>query len=71
MYSNLEAELRRQRITRHNLAKMLNMSVSTLSLKLNGKSDISIRLALEIKSLLGVDLPLDTLFSIQQPQQSA
>jgi len=71
MYNNLEAELRRQMITRQKLARKLNMSISTLSLKLNGKSDISIKLALEIKKLLGVSIPLDVLFSNQKPDKSA
>ena len=40
MYRNLEAELSRKGLTRYELAKLLNIRPTTLSNKLNGKSDI-------------------------------
>jgi len=62
MYNNLEAELRRQKIRRVDLANDLGLSISTVSEKLTGKSDISLSLALKIKGMLKVDMPLEVLF---------
>lgn len=62
LYKNLEAELRRKQIRRIDLARCLNLSISTVSEKLNGKSQISLSLAKKIKLILGVDMPIDTLF---------
>ena len=69
MYVNLEAELSRKRITRQVLAGKLKLAPSTLSLKLNGKSDISLPLAKEIKSILGVDIPIEILFDTRAPDK--
>jgi DNA-binding XRE family transcriptional regulator len=62
MYPNLEAELRRRKIRRVDLAHSLNLALSTVVEKLSGKSDISLSLALQIKQLLDVDIPLEILF---------
>ena len=62
MFSNLEAELKRKRITREKLANELKMSISTISTKLTGKSEFTLKEAMEIKKLLSVDLPIDDLF---------
>ncbi|MCU6714498.1 hypothetical protein OCV58_06195 [Megasphaera butyrica] len=62
MYPNLEAELKRRKIRRVDLAKSLNLALSTVVEKLSGKSDISLALALQIKQLLEVDMPLEILF---------
>lgn len=62
MYPNLEAELKRRKIRRVDLAKSLNLALSTVVEKLSGKSDISLALALQIKKLLEVDMPLEILF---------
>lgn len=62
MYINLEAEIRRKSLTRRELAKKLKISLSTLSLKLNGKSPINLLLAKKIKNILEVDIPLEILF---------
>ncbi|WP_238905664.1 helix-turn-helix transcriptional regulator [Clostridium sp. YIM B02506] len=62
MFSNLEAELRRKNIKRKDLAKKLNLTIGTISLKLNGKSPITLSEAKEIKSVLKVDIPLEILF---------
>ena len=63
MYSNLNAEMSRREITRAELAKRMNKNPTTISMKLNGKSDISLREAMEIKMVLGVDIPIEELFS--------
>lgn len=62
MYRNLDAELKRKDITRGELAKKMNLTPSTMSLKLNGKSDISLKEAMQIKSIIGVDIPIEELF---------
>lgn len=62
MYPNLEAELKRRKIRRVDLAHSLNLALSTVVEKLSGKSDISLSLALQIKQLLDVDIPLEILF---------
>ena len=49
MYPNLEAELKRRKIRRVDLAHSLNLALSTVVEKLSGKSDISLSLALQIK----------------------
>ena len=63
MVSKLNAEMARKGITSAYLAKELGLTPTTLSLKLNGKSEISLKQAVRIKAILGVDIPLETLFS--------
>ena len=62
MFNNVDAELKRKGMTRGNLATALEMSPSTMSLKLNGKSPISLEEARKIQAILAVDLTLDELF---------
>ncbi|WP_427112395.1 hypothetical protein [Megasphaera sueciensis] len=71
MYNNLEAELRRQKIRRVDLANDLGLSISTVSEKLTGKSDISLSLALKIKGMLKVDMPLEVLFETHPDNRPA
>lgn len=71
MYRNLEAEISRKQITRQELAKQLNLAISTLSQKLSGKSEISLRLARKIKLILEVDIPIEVLFEESHEKQSA
>lgn len=63
MFRNLNAEMARKGITNAYLAKALGMTPTTLSLKLNGKSELSLKQAVQIKTILGVDIPLETLFA--------
>ena len=62
MYANLEAELARRNIKKGDLAKALKCTPATMSLKLNGKSDITLKEASQIKAYIGVDLPIEVLF---------
>lgn len=55
-YNNLEAELKRKSITRENLAKELNCNVGTISQKLNGKYDFTLREAFALKKLLNCSI---------------
>lgn len=56
MYNNLEAELKRKEITRENLAKELDCTISTISLKLNGKYDFTMGEAKKLKKLLNCSI---------------
>ncbi|MCX0353344.1 helix-turn-helix domain-containing protein [Clostridium perfringens] len=66
MYNNLEAELRRRKILRKDLAKKLNLTIGTISQKLNGKAPITLKEALAIKDFLNVDIPLEKLFDFEK-----
>lgn len=63
MYRNVDAELKRVGKNRGDLAKFLKRSPSTISLKLNGKADITLREAKEIKMYVKTNMPLEELFS--------
>jgi cyanate lyase len=62
LYPNCKAELARQDITLEMLAKVLGRSLTTVSLKLNGKYPLTLREAKAIKNFLKVDMPLEELF---------
>lgn len=66
MYPNLRAEMARLKFTAAELAEKLNITNSTFSLKLNGKSDFTLEEAFMIKELLGVDMPIEMLFAVEQ-----
>lgn len=63
MYSNLEAEMARVKVTQAHLAKELGITATTLSLKLNGKSNLSLKECVKIKQILGTDASIDYLFA--------
>lgn len=62
MFPNLRAEMSRKKITLEMLAEGLGLAISTVSQKLNGKYPITFDEAKKIKSILGVDIPLEILF---------
>lgn len=62
MYSNLEAEMKRQKITHSALAKRMGRSLTTISLKLNGKGNFTLPEAKSIKRILGDEFSLEYLF---------
>lgn len=64
MYNNLDAELARKKITRASLAKKINKTPSTLSLKLNGKAPITLAECIEIKKAIGAECTIDYLFEV-------
>lgn len=64
MYYILERELKRSKITREQLAKMIGISISTVSEKLNGRTAFKLDECQKIKKVLGTPLPLDELFKI-------
>lgn len=70
MFCNLNAEMRRKGITGARLAQLLGMTPTTLSLKINGKSELSLRQAAQIKEILEVDIPLEVLFYRDNEQKA-
>ncbi|MEG1761441.1 MAG: helix-turn-helix transcriptional regulator [Hydrogenoanaerobacterium sp.] len=64
MFRNVDAELKRNGMTRGDLARALNLNPSTMSLKLNGKALITLDEAVKVKEILKVNMPVEELFSI-------
>lgn len=62
MYRNAKAEMIRAGLTLEQVAEKMNITTSTLSLKLNGKSPITLIEAKLFKKIVGSDLPLEELF---------
>ena len=62
MFNNLEAELKRKRVTRVNLAEGIGISTTALSAKLNGKNRFTLDEAFAIQDFLGVDIDIRELF---------
>jgi transcriptional regulator with XRE-family HTH domain len=67
MYSNLRAEIARKNLTLEKIVEKLkerdiNITVSMLSQKLNGKYEIYLKEAKALKEIVETDLPLDILF---------
>lgn len=63
MYYNLEAELKRKNIKRQDLANHLGIALTTVSEKMQGKSDFSLSVAFKIKKFLNVNIPIEELFA--------
>lgn len=62
MYPNLNAEMARHNITRGELGEAIGWAPSTTSNKLNGKADITLNEAKEIKRIVKTELPIEELF---------
>ena len=69
MYPNLNAEMARAGITRSALAEKLGITPSTLSLKLNGKSELSFGECVRIKKIIGTDIKIEQLFAAGEPER--
>lgn len=63
MYPNLEAELKRRNIKRQEFANLLGVGITTISEKMQGKSEFTLAAAFKIKKILGVDMPIEELFA--------
>ena len=63
IYPNLKAEMARQNLSQSELADKVGRTRSTMSLKLSGKSPISLDEAFSIKQALQTRLTLDVLFN--------
>ena len=64
-FPNLRVEMVRKGITQTELAKMLGMSDSTLSLKLRGIQKLTFADTLAIKDALESDIPVEKLFEAE------
>jgi len=62
MYPNLKAELGRRGVTTTKLAEVLDVTIPTMSMKMNGKTPITLKEAKMIKDYLETDVPLEVLF---------
>lgn len=63
MYKNLEAEFKRNGLTRTKIAAVLNLHVSTLSNKLTKNDRLKLCEAVKIKNEFFPDLTLEYLFA--------
>ena len=63
MYNNLDAELARIKMSKCSLAKRIGITPTTLSMKLNGKSDLSLTECIEIKKAIGSNNSIEYLFA--------
>lgn len=63
MYPNLEAEMAREKIRQSRLAEIINVTPTTMSMKLSGKSELTLKECTEIKRNAFPDKSLDYLFA--------
>lgn len=66
MYRNLSAELVRRKLTQNDIAKLLGISISTMSYKMNGKSEFTLSEARTIYAFLKTDVPILELFEMEE-----
>lgn len=74
MYPNVRAEYARRNLTLKSTVEELarlgfEMSVPTLSMKLNGKFPFTLDEAKALKEILKTDLPLEELFEAEEDNQ--
>lgn len=62
MYKNAKAEMVRQGLRLEDVAPQMDITISTLSQKLNGKYPITLNEAKLFKRIVNTDLPLEVLF---------
>ena len=67
-YPNLKAEIARSGLTYSEILERgkkdgrLDCTISTLSLKINGKAEFTLSESMALKDIIGTDLPLSELF---------
>ena len=67
-YPNLKAEIARSGLTYNEILERgkkdgrLDCTISTLSLKINGKAEFTLSESMALKEIIGTDLPLNELF---------
>lgn len=66
LFSNLDAEMARKKITRAALADMIHKTPTTLSLKLNGKAPLTLNECIEIKNAVSPESTVDYLFATDE-----
>jgi len=69
-FHNLEIEMVRAKITQNQLAGIVGVTPSTLSLKLTGKSNLSLEECLIIRKALQTELSIDYLFAVEEGEST-
>lgn len=69
-FHNLEIEMARARKTQSELAEILGITETTLSMKLNGKSNLSLNECIAIKQVLCPEETVDYLFAEDTEKQT-
>lgn len=64
MYRTAKSEMMKRGLTLGDVAPLMEISVGTLSLKLNGKYPITLKEAKQFKKIVKSDLPLEELFEV-------
>jgi len=70
MYKFLEGKLRQEGITREQIAKDLNLTISTVSCKLNSNGRLKLAEAQKIRDLYFPTETIDYLFATEQDRAS-
>lgn len=65
MYANVKAEMARKNMTIVDLSNATGIRYQTLADKIRGDSILTVDEALKIKQAIGVDMPIEELFSDQ------
>jgi len=65
MLANLAAEIARNKITRHDIARVLGTTYNTVSLKINGHYEFTVTEAQKIQKAFFPDLTIEYLFERQ------
>ena len=63
MFPNLNGEMAKRNVTIADLAETIDKSPNTVKLKLRGAYDFTLDEAFKIQQRLGVNMPIDQLFS--------
>lgn len=66
MYKNLKAEMAKKDINIEKLSNSLGISYETMRLKLKGDSVITLLEAKQIKEIIGSEMNLEILFSVEE-----
>lgn len=69
VYHNLEIEMAIARKTQNELANALGITPTTLSLKLNGKSELSLKECIRIRQILQTSKTVDYLFAEESAEE--
>ena len=69
MYPNLNAELARKKMSRAKLAAELQITSTTMSLKLNGRAELTLAECEKIREIVNNKCTLDYLFCTTQKEK--
>lgn len=70
MFPNLDAEMARHRITQSTLASVIDVTPSTMSLKLKGKAPITLAECIKIRDAIDKGLDIEYLFSADETKET-